>query len=131
MSIASVLFCLCRTQLMSLFTSETILFIVPHPPFYLFADFVSLIVPSSLTSWFPPEHKHLEILSVEKQAFYWSIISCSYYSTSLKLFPGSPQSWSQALPVGSPYFQSSHPSQLTSVKFSALPFHWNLFHQSH
>lgn len=31
------------------------------------------------------EHKHLEILSVEKQAFYWSIISCSYYSTSLKL----------------------------------------------
>lgn len=72
-------------------------------PFLPFCHIVSLIVPSSLTSWFPPEHKHLEILSVEKQAFYWSIIEeIQPTIPSLKLFPGSPQSWSPALPVGSP-----------------------------
>ena len=64
MSIASVSFCLCVTQVMSLFTSETIQFIVSHPPFYLFTYFFPLVVPSSLISWFPPVHKHFEILPI-------------------------------------------------------------------
>lgn len=102
---------------------HTIHCLIPLLPFYLLC-FCN--VPSSPTSWFPPAHKYFVILPIWKQAFFWSIVNCSYHSTSstsLQLFPISPHSYSQGLSIGSPYFQSSH-SPLNWLQSSFQLYHF-------
>ena len=102
---------------------------IPSPllPFYLcfsHCPFLShIMIPTRTQAFLSITHLKTSLLLIHYQ-----LQRLLYFSETLfrlsSILVSRIACWFSLLPI-------FHPSQLTSVRFSALPFHWNLFHQSH